>query len=201
MPQASKTVTMLLGLVSLNAGLVIWSVVDHHALADPQQNTAPQTTDEAPRFSQANTAATVTQPSTHQQLLDSVPHPSPEQLPTVAPPADLQADAGFQKFLQQAAEVLPELTHSPVLQTRSTAEETTQPAAKLRPSSGRLPTLPAYESIEARLELVSQLNRASLGLTREASQSVSAGDLPRAEKLMDNVNYLRKLAADLLLEP
>lgn len=184
MPQGNKTVTILLGLVSLNAGLVIWSVVDHHAMADPQQVSAPAST-----------------PSPHQQLLDSVPHPTPDQLPTVEPPENLQADAGFQQFLKQAAEVLPELTTSDLRRASSTAEETTQSVATGQPSSRLQRTRPAYESIEARLELVGQLNQASLGLTREASQSANAGDLPRAEKLMADVTYLRKLASDLLLEP
>jgi hypothetical protein len=183
MPQATKTVTMLLGLVSLNAGLVLWSVVDHHALADPQQSSAP-----------------ASDPSSHQQLLDSVPHPTPDQLPTADPPENLQADAGFQQFLQQAAEVLPELTNSDLLRSSSTVEETKPTVATGQPSSGLQRTRPAYESIEARLELVSQLNQASLGLTREARRSASAGDLPRAEKLMTDVTYLRKLAADLLLD-
>lgn len=201
MLQPARIVTIALGLVSLNAGLVIWSVVDHYAIAETRQTTAlslgEPSGSEITR--EENTAAIAMQPPTHQQLLDSVPPPTPEQLPAVAPPANLEADAGFQQFLRQAAEVVPQLADSPLLNAKATPEETAHPS-HMQLGTKQLGMSHAYQAIESRLQIVSQLNAATLGLTREASQLASVGDVQRAEELMDNVAFLRKLAAELLLE-
>ncbi len=202
MLQPAKIVTIALGLVSLNAGLVIWSVVDRYAFAQPQQATEP--TGDGPTSgktaSEENVAASAMQPPTHQQLLDSVPPPTLDQLPAVAPPVNFEADAGFQQFLLQAEEVIPQLTNSHLLNASSTPEETVQSASNLA-GSKKTRTIRTYNSIESHLQIVGQLNEAMLGLSREASQSASAGDLQRAEELMHKVAYLRQLAAELLLEP
>lgn len=201
MLQPARIVTIALGLVSLNAGLVIWSVVDRYAIAETRQTTAPSTGEPSGSeiTQEENAAAIALQPPTRQQLLDSVPPPTPEQLPAVALPANFEADAGFQQFLRQAAEVVPQLADSPLLNAKATPEETVQPPSK-QPGTQQLGMSHTYQAIESRLQIVGQLNAATLGLTREASQLASAGDVQRARELMDNVAFLRKLAAELLLE-
>ena len=194
----SRLLTLLLGVVGLNAAFVIWSVIDRHASADEPALASPPTT---PISSQAATAtgaesSSQTQlsddprhppSSTVQQLLDAVP--TPDTLPDPLPGSTLEADPAFQKFRDDAAEQFPFLTNP----SPSTV------ASPARRKDIRNNRCDDCVLLEQRLRAVGQLNAAAMGLAREAGERVAADDDATAQRLLDSVAELRTLAAELLL--
>ncbi len=184
---SSRVISILLSIVGINAGLVVWSVVDRHSLAQtPNESSGASRQDE------------------DQRLLDSIPKPDLDQLTIPIAPADIESDIGFQKFREEAAELIPSLSNT-LNQSLPIGTDGPQPtlsnsAATQFPAGDEYLTRDEFATMERRLQVVSHLTEAALGLTREAEELSSLGATERATELMQKTKLLRQLSAELLVD-
>ncbi len=205
MTNVPKVVLCLLGLFTVNAALVVGSVIDRfvgqtaaESAADPTDESLSATAtvggtpggmdDEGLRPSTAADEAKVTSPSAAEALLESIP--VPEDLPAVPSLQPPDNDPQFEKFRELAAEQFPEMFSQSDLPAELPAR---------RPTASELSTN-FYPLLEQRLTTTAQLTAATVHLAQEARRHAQNGDLDRAHRFLQRITQLRELAAELLIE-